>query len=203
MKNLGYIFLLLMLLTSSITYAQQPDSKEAKKAAKVADIKNLLDQRNFVFKAQYANPLGGGTTALNGKLINITPGGTGHIYLNYDYDVKIRPDSVISFLPYYGTITFDPPYSPTDDGIKFTSTKFGYKVKQSKKGRTIITITPQDAKYIQKLILDVSPEGYANLNINITNRYSISYDGYIAAPNKDHGDKNPQSASTGTNKEGN
>lgn len=184
MKKLTYIFVLFALLAGGTTFAQKPGSKEAKNAAKATEIKNLLDQKNYVFKAQYANPLGGGTTSIQGRQINLTPGGTGHIYLNYDYDVRIKPDSVISYLPYYGTITFDAPYNPIDDGIKFKSTKFGYDVKQGKKGRTVITITPQDAKYIQKLVLDVSSNGYANLSLTITNRYSISYDGYIAPPSQ-------------------
>lgn len=183
MNRIKHLLLLTaMCLFTSIAWAQD-STKIARKAAKAADIKKLLDSKRFVFQAQYANPLGGGVTALNGRLINITPnvgGSTGHVYLNYNYDVKVRPDSVIAFLPYFGRTTFAPPVNPTEGGVKFTSTKFDYDVKQGKRGNTIITISPKDAGYNRKLVFIVSSEGSTSLQMTITNRDAISYDGYIA-----------------------
>jgi len=65
-----------------------------------------------------------------------------------------------------------------DMGMKFTSTKFSYDAKAKKKGWEI-TIKPTDAKNIDKLILNISPDGYATLSINSINRDFISYDGYL------------------------
>ena len=154
-------------------------NKADRQAIKAAELKKLLDSKKFTFRAQYANPLGGGITSLNGQLISISPTGTGHIYLNYDYDVKVRPDSVISVLPYFGRTFFAPSLNPTENGISFTSTKFDYEAKTGKKGNTIITITPEDANYNRKLILDVADNGVATLQMIITNRTAISYDGFI------------------------
>jgi hypothetical protein len=186
MKSFKNILILLTLLTVSAgkSFAQQDSTKAARKAAKAADIKRLIDSKNFVFQAQYANPLGGGVTTLNGRLISITPnvggGSSGHVYLNYNYDVRVRPDSVIAYLPYFGRTTFAPEYNPTDNGIKFTSTKFGYDAKPGKKGSTTITITPQDARYNRKMIFTISASGTTSLQMIITNRDAISFDGYIA-----------------------
>lgn len=185
MKNLKYVLTLLTGLFLAVGSVHAQDStKVERKAAKAEALKQLLDSKKFVFQAQYANPLGGGVTTLNGRMINITPnvggGGTGHVYLNYNYDVRVRPDSVIAYLPYFGRTTFAPAYNPTDNGIKFTSTKFGYAVKQGKKGSTIITITPQDAGYNRKMVFTISQDGYASLQMTITNRNAISFDGIIA-----------------------
>jgi hypothetical protein len=160
----------------------KPATRDERKAMKVAEVKKLLESRNFVFKAQYANPLGGAITTLNGRQFNISPDGTGHIYLNYNYDVKVKPDSVTAYLPYYGRTTMAGGYNtdPKDSGVMFTSTKFGYASKTSKKGNTTITITPTDAKYNRQMILEVSENGSAQLRMTITNRNAISYDGYIA-----------------------
>jgi len=155
--------------------------KAERKAIKAADLKKLLESKRFTFHAQYANPLGGGYTSLNGQLINISPQGNGHIYLTSEYDVRIRPDSVIAFLPYFGRTTFAPSINPNDAGVKFSSVKFGYKVSNGKKGNTVITITPTDAQYNQKMILDISKTGMATLQMIIVNRNSIAYDGYIDA----------------------
>jgi len=187
MNLLKHLLLTACLITAGTLYtlAQDTTKRETRaerKAMKEADVKKLLDSRRFVFQAQYANPLGGGVTTLNGRLFNLSPDGTGHIYLNYNYDLKIRPDSVIAYLPYYGRAQFDAGYSSNsnDNGVMFKSTKFGYTSKVNKKGITTIVITPQDAKYNRRLTLSVSPEGYANLSVIITNRSAISYDGYIS-----------------------
>lgn len=186
MKNIKHILLIACLVAGSFYSAAAQDTtrkttREERKEMKAADIKKLIDSKRFVFKAQFANPLGGGVTTLNGRLINISPDGTGHIYLNYNYDVKVRPDSVIAYLPYYGRTTFDANYgNTTDNGVMFTSTKFGYVSKAGKKGLTTITITPTDAKYNRKMVLEISDNGTARLQMIITNRNAISYDGYIA-----------------------
>jgi hypothetical protein len=157
MNALKYTAVLLVTLLFS-TGLKAQTVKQAKEAA----TKAMLENKNFTFVAQYANPLGGG-----------------HRYLNYDYDLRVRPDSVISYLPYFGTVQFAPPYNPTDDGIKFTSTKFGYQQVVKKKDKYVITITPKDAGYVQRLVLTTSTSGYANLQILITNRTAINFDGYI------------------------
>jgi hypothetical protein len=189
MKISKYIMLTAFLLAGSINllHAQNKQdstkhtTKAERKAMKEADVKQLLDRKNFVFQAQYANPIGGGITSINGRQISITPNGSGHVYLNYNYDLKIRPDSVIAYLPYYGRTQFDAAYNNNNDsGVMFASTKYGYDSKIDKKGITTITITPTDAKYNRKLILSVSPSGNANLQVIITNRSPISYDGYLA-----------------------
>ncbi len=187
MKLLKHLLLTACLVAAgtACTYAQDTTkrvTRAERKAMKEKDVKKLLASRRFVFQAQYANPLGGGMTTLNGRLINLSPNGTGHIYLNYYYDLKIRPDSVIAYLPYYGQGQFNSGYTsdPNDNGVMFKSTKFGYTSKTNKKGMTTIIITPQDAKYNRRLTLTVSPEGYANLGVIITNRSAISYDGYIS-----------------------
>ncbi|WP_345951801.1 DUF4251 domain-containing protein [Mucilaginibacter sp. PAMB04274] len=183
MKTLKYIFIIALFLLAGNTYAQdtvRKTSRAERQEMKAAEVRQLLESKKFVFQAQYANPLGGGVTTLNGRLFNLSPNGNGHIYLNYNYDFKIRPDSVISYLPYYGRATFDAAYnSPNDNGVMFTSTKFGYSAKAGKKGNTVITITPRDAKYNQKFILEVTDSGTATLQAIITNRNTISYDGYI------------------------
>ena len=164
--------------TVSIQDSSKTDKKE-RKAMKAAEVKRLLDSKRFNFHAQYADPIGGGYASLNGQLINISPTGSGHIFLNYNYDFKVRPDSVISYLPYFGRTTFAPNYGSQDNGVKFTSTKFGYTAKTGKRGNTIITITPKDAGYNQKMIIDVNENGTATLQMITTNRTAISYDGYI------------------------
>lgn len=161
MKTLKIILILLLMVGIGSGAAAQT-TREAKKAARQAAIKKSIDDKSYTFIANQATPLGGGPIVLSGI-----------------YDLRVKSDSVISFLPYYGRAYFDVGYNPTDAGMKFTSTKFSYQTAERKNGGWMITIKPTDAKYIQSLILYISANGYASLTINCVNRDAINYDGYF------------------------
>ncbi len=99
--------------------------------------------------------------------------------LTSEYDLRVTPDSVISFLPYFGRAYFDVPYGGGDGGLKFTSTRFTYEVKEKKKGGWEISIVPSDVKNLSRLLLYISPDGYASLSVNSINRDFITFDGYL------------------------
>ncbi len=161
MKSLKMIFFLMLIIgTGKTCLAQTP--ADAKKAAKQALIKNSIEDRSFTFIANQASPLSGST-------INLTS----------IYDLKVKKDSAISFLPYFGRAYFDVGYNQTDLSFKFTSTKFDYQCVARKKGGWIITIKPTDVRNVLSLILSVSVNGYASLTITSTNRDVIYYDGYL------------------------
>jgi hypothetical protein len=157
LKNI-LIFLLIVSIGSVAANAQKPSKKELKKAA----IRNDIESKRYTFIANNAIPMGGSSRQLTSE-----------------YDLKITPDSVISFLPYFGVAHFDVPYGSTDLGIKFTSTKFDYKATQNKKGGWQIIIKPKDVKNLQSMILYISSDGYGSLAVNSINRDNISFDGYL------------------------
>jgi hypothetical protein len=162
MKTLRNIFILMLIVSAGLNAVNAQTSKGNKKAAKEAAIKSSIDGRHYTFLATYVLPQRGG----------------GHS-LTSEYDLRVTKDSVISFLPYFGQAYFDVPYKPTEGGIKFTSTKFSYTVKERRKGGWEITIKPTDAKYTDRLVLNVSPDGYGSLSVSSTNRDFITFDGYI------------------------
>lgn len=137
-------------------------SHKDKKAEKLARIKKNIEDKRFTFVADYVLPLRSGARQLTSE-----------------YDLRIRPDSVISFLPYFGQAYFDVPYNPAEGGIKFTSTKFDYKVTDRKRGGWEITIKPRDAKYTESMVLNISADGYASLSVTSTNRDFISFNGHL------------------------
>ncbi|MCJ8211264.1 DUF4251 domain-containing protein [Mucilaginibacter sp. RS28] len=162
MRRIKYISLLFSIMMSgSLLFAQ---SKKEKDAAKRAEVKQMIDDHNFKFDAQYANPQGGGQR-----------------YLTSTYDVKVTKDSLIAFLPYFGRAYFDVPYNPSDGGLKFTSTNFSYEVTDRKKNGWTVTIHPHDVKYMQTLTFYISAAAYANLSMIITNRSPITFDGMVSA----------------------
>jgi hypothetical protein len=167
MKSLvSSVFIIALLFITGITPAQQTD-KQAKEQAKAASIKSKIDAQRYTFVAQYAQPLRGGQK-----------------YLTSDYDLKVRKDSVIAYLPYYGRAYMDVPYGSSDDGVKFTSTKFDYVITPKKKGGWTITITLHDVRRTSKLNIDIFTNGSASVQALSNGRDAISFNGYIKDDDK-------------------
>ena len=162
MKTLKNLCILVLIVSAGLKNGIAQNTKTNKKAEKEAAIKKKVDDRHYTFSATYMLPQRGGAKAIT------------DVY----YDVKLNKDSLIVYLPYYGQAYFDVPYNG-DAGMKFTSTKFSYVVKEKKKGGWEIVMKPSDVKNIEQLTLYVSTDGYASLSINSVNRDFIDYNGYI------------------------
>jgi hypothetical protein len=170
MKTLVKLCIIFIAVVCSVNLTQAQNSKNQKQAVKAAEVKNMIDNTNYVFKANYALPQRGGQKVLTS-----------------DYDLRVVKDTITAFLPYYGRAYVAPnDLYPTDGGIKFKTTNFAYSSKQKKNGSWEINIRPKDKNVtdwrdVQQLILDISVNGYASLQIVSTNRDPISFDGYIEA----------------------
>ena len=148
--KLSSLLLLLTFMGTSVLNAQDLDA---------AAVKNMVDAKNFVFKAQYVNPQ-------SGRSIPVTS----------EYDLVVSSGQVVSFLPYFGRAYSVPINS--EGGIKFTSTSFDYTIK-SKKNKWEVRIRPKDVTEVQDMYLTIFENGRASLRVINTNRQNISYDGYI------------------------
>lgn len=167
MKTLRNIFILALIVSAGLSNAYGQTTKKEKQAAKEAAIKSSVEATSYIFEANSALPQRGGFRQLTSE-----------------YDLRVTKDSVISFLPYFGRAYFDVPYGGADGGIKFTSTKFDYKVTAKKKGGWEVVIKPTDAKNINSLTLSISSDGYASLAVSSFNRDFITFDGYLKEPSK-------------------
>jgi len=167
-----------------ITQAQQSADD---KAAIAAALKKLADGKTFVFKAIYAN-IAAKATSIGDSFVNSTPSGSsGHIFLKGDYIVTLKPDSIVSFLPFFGNNQIeDKPgtsgfetVTMNDNPSKFAALKYDYAVKQRKSGAVQITVTPQDNKAIDKFTFEIFPDKSVKLTLTIESNDSISYNGEL------------------------
>ena len=127
-------------------------------------LKDLLDSRHFTFKARTMMPTGRGARQLTS-----------------DYDLTIKGDTVVAYLPYFGRAYA--PVLPGEGGIDFTSTHFTYKIRE-KKDEWLVTIQPKDTRDVRQLYLTIQDNGYAQLQVNSNNRQPISYSGQIEKPDR-------------------
>ncbi|MFD2921672.1 DUF4251 domain-containing protein [Terrimonas rubra] len=146
---------LFIVLTLSTSFLQAQEDDKAKNT-------RIVNEKNYIFKADQALPMRGQSRMLTNE-----------------FDLVVTPDTVISFLPYFGR-AYQAPINPLDGGIKFTSTDFSYKSSaKSKKGGWKITIEPKDASGITALNLEVFDNGQATLHVTQTHKDPISFSGYI------------------------
>ncbi|MEY3679175.1 MAG: hypothetical protein RI924_1316 [Bacteroidota bacterium] len=144
---------------------------------KKEELPALLESKKFVFKANTAIPFadadlyealralgnpGGGTIALNSSI----------------YDLQLKTDSIMAFLPYFGR-SYGSIADREEMSIKFNSKKFSFKQLKRKKGGWSIQIVTQDLRNNYRLNLDIGSSGYATLSVRDNFRQPISYYGYI------------------------
>lgn len=125
---------------------------------------NAVEYRNYVITPSMALPM-------NWKSINLTP----------SYYLKVYPDSLSVYLPYYGR-SYQAPMDSKDIGYDFSSTNFEYSVQQTKDMWEII-IEPRDYKRGVKLYVSIGNTGYADIRIQDNDRQGISYSGTVEALN--------------------
>lgn len=124
-------------------------------------VQEMLEEGNFVFKAQMALPMSGRSR-----------------HLTSAYDMKVSEDAIITYLPYFGR-AYRAPSDLTGGGIDFESTDFKYTVEERRKGGWQVRIVPNDVQDVRQLFLTVSESGSASLRVNSDRRQSISFNGYV------------------------
>lgn len=148
-------FFTMAVVVFSMAHAQQKET----------DIKNKIQAKSYVFMVQSVSPM-------RGSMRQLTP----------EYDLRVSPDSIISWLPYFGR-AYSAPINASEGGIKFTSTNFTYTVMNRNKGGWDITIKPKDATDVNRLFLTVFANGSASLQVISNNRDPITFNGYISKGN--------------------
>lgn len=171
MKNI-FVSLILLLAVTSISFAQEIDknrreTRSERKSNKKKEVKNLLEDKTFVFKPTHAIPMGGG-----------------NIYLNHSYDAEVNGDTLISYLPFFG-VAYHAEYGGRQSALDFTQPVKNLDLKTTNKGYQVSVDVKNKMDHLTYTFF-VSEQGYATLNVNSTNRQSISFYGTIEAVRNDN-----------------
>ncbi|NCI47022.1 DUF4251 domain-containing protein [Sediminibacterium soli] len=154
MKPVALILAAVLLFTGiHPAAAQHPDEPT---------VSQKIGRKQFVFVAQTVLPLRSMVRQISGL-----------------YELRISGDSVLADLPYFGR-AYSAPMDMTGGGIRFTSVKNAYTVKNRKKGGWDIAIRINEPNDVRELNLSVFPNGTASLRVTSTNRDPISFNGFIA-----------------------
>ncbi|MFW5831600.1 MAG: DUF4251 domain-containing protein [Prolixibacteraceae bacterium] len=164
MKNIVFT---LILLVSFFSVNAQDDSRKSrkerkaeKKAQKTEEIKSALNNKTFIFNATHALPMGGGSK-----------------YLNYDYDVVVKNDTVVSYLPFYG-VAYHVEYGARNLGFDFSQPVEKYEMKKEDDGYMVDFEVDKGMDHLN-YTFHISETGNATLHVSSTHRQSITYYGNI------------------------
>lgn len=144
-------------------------------------LKSAIDNKEFDYNATRAFPLD--NNGVN-NILNSFPGGGGAgrlLNLDPGYGFNLKKDLFSVYLPYFGRAFSANPADTSNGGIRFESKEFTVKQSVTKKGNTLLVITPRDAKENYVFNLEIFKNGSGFLSINSNNRQPISFDGNISA----------------------
>ncbi|MDD2474613.1 MAG: DUF4251 domain-containing protein [Dysgonamonadaceae bacterium] len=159
---------LFIIFISFLFMACSTTKSSAEKVVESQQLAESIKDFKFKFNASYANPQ-------NYK----------SIYLSPYYDVKVSPDTVEAYLPFYGR-AYTAPLDSRDSGIKFVSTKFDYEIQKGrKKGNWLVEIHTEDTKRSYSLYFNLWENGKASLTVNHPDKQSISFQGTVIAATKE------------------
>lgn len=154
---------ILLISTLSVLFISCGTSQTAaEKAEKASNLSEQIENLNFDFTANHAYPQGFQS-----------------IHLTSTYEVKVNPDTIKAYLPYFGR-AYRAPMGSDEVGIKFKSTDFESTINIGKmKGEWHVTIETKDTPSPIKLYFHLWDNGTARLNVIEQDRQSISFQGVV------------------------
>ncbi|OAZ04171.1 hypothetical protein FLB_11640 [Flavobacterium succinicans] len=157
---------LIVLVTTSLSFAQQPTKKELKEARKMEQqkkVETLVAGEKFIFEANRAFPMGY-------RSIDLTTNPN---------SISFTPDVIKSDMPFFGRATGSISYGGGEGGLKFQGAPEEFSITKEKK-KYLLKAKVKDKNDSYTIQLTIFFDGGASLVINSNNRASISYNGSIS-----------------------
>ncbi len=174
MKN-GYFLLVLVFLN---LYGCG-SSKAKVSAEELAVFNKLIDMKAFEIESSTAHPQ---LTFATSQLFNaqlLPPGsnaGVVSLIGNYNF-LKIKQDSVMSYLPFFGERQMQVGFGGDDSAIQFNGLMEDYSIKEHKNGSKIISFNAKSNTEPFNVTITLHPNLTSRITLNGTSRFFISYQG--------------------------
>jgi hypothetical protein len=152
-------FFILMFFAAFAACSSLKQTKEEKEI-RLVQISESVAKDHYTIEVSRANPM-------RSKTINLTPG----------YDLTIKNDSAIAYLPYFGRATYVP-YGGGEGGIKFAQKMEGYQITLNSKGDGwLVRFNINTPEYNYKFNVTIYQEGNASISVSSSQRDPITFDG--------------------------
>ena len=146
---------LICMIAAMPAFAQ---SRSEKKARIERAVKEAVDAKTYEINVDRMHPIKGGSRTLT-----------------TNYSLKVRNDSVYSYLPYFG-VAYSVPYGG-GKGMIFNEPLTDYTTKKLKKGKVQVAFQTRSEGDNYEYSLTIYPNGSTAINVQATNQQPISYTG--------------------------
>ncbi|MDR0863813.1 MAG: DUF4251 domain-containing protein [Candidatus Symbiothrix sp.] len=161
MKKGFFILMLLAVLAACSSLKQTKEEKEIR----LVQVSESVKKDHYTIEVDRANPM-------RGKTITLTP----------TYDLTIRNDSAIAYLPYFGRVTYAP-YGGGEGGIKFAQKMEEYQIGLNAKGDGwLVRFNIHTPEYNYTFNITIYQEGKAYISVTSSQRDPITFDGEMKWP---------------------
>ncbi|MGC4100773.1 DUF4251 domain-containing protein [Ferruginibacter sp.] len=154
---------LAFLLLLAVSTSSCNSGKQLTAAATPEQVAGAIDSSKWIFWANDVMPQFGTNRNVSGD----------------GYTVSFSGDKLLVYLPYYGKAYSGGAAYTGKSPLDFTSANFTIDKQQAKEKQWEITIKPKDNSEVQAMNFTIFSSGSANLNIIMTNRSGINYNGTI------------------------
>lgn len=151
---------ILLLVICLLVINCKPLKQAANDKANAEKIERMLNSRRYKFIPRSIQPM-------KGRSMQIS-----------NYSLIIRGDTLISYLPYYG-IAYSAEIGRSKGPLDFTATGFQYRTNKQKRNTNIRIKLEHLTSGAQEFFLNISPAGYATLNVRFSDRQPVSFSGEI------------------------
>ena len=157
LKYFAISALLLFIQTSCST--SDGLSKSERRALIASRVAHSISDRHFTIDVNTANPVAFPT-----------------VILQSPFSLTLNGDTLVSYLPYFGTSYFAVPYGGGNP-LNFTSTISNYETTLLKRGEHLIRFTARNGEEIFNFSINIFDNGRASIFVLSRNRSDISFNG--------------------------
>lgn len=160
---MGKLLFTLTVTASLIIAACSTQSGRSIDPVKAAAIRTQIDNRDFTINAT-----------------RITPNRMSPETLVHPYNLRIKGDSVFSYLPYFGRS-----YAPvvgTPEGLIFDARITDFKIKEGRRGSTDISFSTRTFEDYYNFRISVFPNGNSSIDVYPGQKEAVSFDGEFRMP---------------------
>lgn len=156
--------LLIIMATAFVVSCASVNNGQGKitEAQKAEQIRDSVDERTLLVEFNYVNPM------------SMPP----H-HLTSTYSVRIKGDSIYSYLPYFGRAYRSNPANDDRSPLTFNNTITDIKTKKGKKDDYTISFKTRFDSELFEYMLNIYPNGQAYLTVNSADREVISFNGEV------------------------
>lgn len=158
MKRILFIITAAIILVACATTDRQQNDR--KKQEKAEMISRAVCNRDFKISVRTAYPK-------RGRSVPLTT----------DFELRVKGDSVMSYLPYFGR-AYNIPYGG-GKGLNFNDVMNDFKITQPKRDKKHIEFNVKNDEDTYKFYIDVFDNGNASINVIPQQRESISFNGDV------------------------